>query len=353
MNNSTNARGIGPGKLGPMLRRSTTTIARTSQRFLVPAGRAVGRTITRGIDRVAAVDTSAQPGVHHVLSRPGVRQLNSASGTAMVLIGLIALGIVVQVAGVSQLRHSRDQTLLYEDFRYELANATAPIAQVDPEGNLFALGTPMAIVSIPQLGLTEVVLEGTSSRTMLSGPGHRRDTVLPGQAGASVVMGRQAAYGGPFGSIDTLAAGDTFTATTGQGASTYKVVGIRHEGDPQPAELADGEGRLTLVTASGPSFFADGVVRVDAELVSEPFVTPVPALLVGSLGDSEGPLASDDSGWLPLLLILEVAVGAVFLFTFASRRWGTWHTWVVAVPVSIIIGCTIAEQVVVLLPNLY
>jgi hypothetical protein len=74
---------------------------------------------------------------------------------------------------------------------------------------------------------------------------------------------------------------------------------------------------------------------------------------VGSLTAAEGPLASDDSGWLPLLLVLELAAVAVLAFTFAARRWGRWHTWVVAVPVSILLGCTIAEQVVVLLPNLY
>ncbi|MCZ0981039.1 hypothetical protein O1L60_24275 [Streptomyces diastatochromogenes] len=31
----------------------------------------------------------------------------------------------------------------------------------------------------------------------MSGPGHRRDTALPGQPGASVIMGRQWGYGSP------------------------------------------------------------------------------------------------------------------------------------------------------------
>lgn len=271
----------------------------------------------------------------------------------MLLVGVILLGFVIQVVGVSHLRHERDQGLLYDEFRYSLANATAPVAQVDKEGRLFPLGTPIALIDIPTLSVSEVVVEGTSSRTMLSGPGHRRDTVLPGQAGASVVMGRQAAYGGPFGAISSLKKGDKILATTGQGVSTYTVATVRYAGDPQPAALAAKAGRLTLVSAAGPAYLADGVVRVDADLTSTAFATPAPALLVGSLTDAETPLASDSTGWLPLLLILELAAVAIFLFTMALKLWGRWHTWVVALPVSLVIGSTIGEQLVVLLPNLY
>ena len=128
---------------------------------------------------------------------------------------------------------------------------------------------------------------------------------------------------------------------------------MRFAGDPQPLAPDAGTGRLTLVSASGPAFLADGVVRVDATLTSKPFATPIPALLVGSLTSAESPLASDESGWLPLLLFLELAAVAIFAFTIAVRRWGSWHTWVVATPVALVLGCTIAEQVIVLLPNLY
>jgi sortase A len=177
--------------------------------------------------------------------------------------------------------------------------------------------------------------------------------VLPGQEGSSVVMGRKGTYGGPFGSIYTLKVGDVITTTTGQGKATYEVSGVRYEGDPQPLAPDDGTGRLTLVSASGPAFVTTGIVRVDATLTSKPFETPLPALLVGSLTSAEAPLASDDSGWLPLLLILELAAVAVLVFTILVRRWGRWHTWVVATPVALVLGCTIAEQVIVLFPNLY
>jgi sortase A len=69
-----------------------------------------------------------------------------------------------------------------------------------------AWGTPVALLEIPRLGLREVIVEGTSSDPMMSGPGHRRDTPLPGQVGTSVIAGWRATYGGPFRSIDQLRA---------------------------------------------------------------------------------------------------------------------------------------------------
>jgi LPXTG-site transpeptidase (sortase) family protein len=304
------------------------------------------------VRRIRGVDLSAHHSARGVLPVPGRRQLDMVFGTALILVGLLLVGIVLQAVGVSFLRHARDQSVLYEQFRYSLADASAPIGQTDFTGALLPVGTPVSLLEIPELGVDEVVVEGTTSRGLISGPGHRRDTVLPGQVGASVVMGRQSVYGGPFGGLSTLAVGDVIRATTGQGTSEYRVSAVRHAGDPQPAALAAGESRLTLVSATGIPFLANDVVRVDAELVGDPYPSPASVLLVGSLLESESAYASDDSGWLPLLLVLELAAVAVTAFTLASRRWGTWHTWVVAVPVSLFLGCTIAEQVIVLLPNL-
>jgi LPXTG-site transpeptidase (sortase) family protein len=271
----------------------------------------------------------------------------------MTLVGVLLIGFVVQILAVSPIRHIRDQAMLYDAFRYSLANATAPVGQVDGDGTLYPLGTPVALLSIPSIGFSQVVIEGTTSRSMLAGPGHRRDTVLPGQAGASVVMGRQSTYGGPFGALDQLKVGDTIEATTGQGTSKYTVSAIRTAGSPQPQPLAAGQGRLTLVSATGISYFASGIIRVDATLTSKPTLTPRPVLLVGSLTDSEAPFASDSSAWLPLLLLLELAAVALALLTFAMRRWGRWHTWIVAIPVVLVLGSFLAEQAVILLPNLY
>ncbi|GAA5029820.1 sortase [Microbacterium fluvii] len=267
------------------------------------------------------------------------------------MVGVIMLGFVVQAAGVSALSHTRTQATLYDQYRHSLADATAPVGQVDAEGALYPLGTPMAILSIPSIGVKEVVVEGTTSAALLAGPGHRRDSVLPGQSGTSVIMGRQGAYGGPFSRLHELAVGDAISATTGQGTSTYRVVGIRDTAT-SPAAV-DGAGRLTLVTAGGDPWLPEGILRIDAELISTPYATPQRALLVGSLTAAEEAMAPDPSAGLPLLLSLEFAVVAVWACAVGRRRWGRWHVWVAAAPVLLVAGALVATQTVILLPNLF
>lgn len=275
-----------------------------------------------------------------------------ASGWAMVVFAALFVGLVFYLAVLSNISEHRSQDLLAKQFRNELAFGTAPIGQVDVNGVLLKQGAPVALLSIPSIGVNNTVVEGTSSRTLTDGPGHRRDTPLPGQTGVSVIYGRQAAYGGPFANIGSLKVGATITTTTGQGQATYRVIDIRQAGDRAPA-LAATAGRLTLVTASGTPFISNTVVRVDADLVGKPFATPQAVLRPGSLSSAEDPLSSDSSGWLQLFLWGELALAVTVGVVFALRRWGRWHTWIVAVPVALLIGTEMAKQVVIVLPNLY
>jgi sortase A len=331
-----------PARVGAVLRRS-----------LAGSAHQVRRGWSDTVAGLASQDTAANPALRSAILRPSDRALLRLSGATLTLVGILLLGFVVQVVGVSGLSEVRAQSLLYQDFRVQLASATAPVSQVDAHNRLYPLGTPVAVISVPAIGMHQVVLEGTSSRVLLAGPGHRRDTPLPGQSGPSVILGRQSAYGAPFGTIAQLRPGDVITTITGQGVSHYTVTKVRFAGDPQPAALTGASGRLILVSAVGLPYLPYGVVRVDATLTSRAFVTPNPVLLVGSLTDSEGTLASDPSGWLPLTFLLEGAIAAIILFTIANRRWGKWHTWIVAVPVSLLLGAGIGEQIIVLLPNLY
>lgn len=271
----------------------------------------------------------------------------------MVLFAGLMLGFVLHLVAVSPLAEHRSQQMLYNQFRGELAYGTAPIGQVDVNGHLLKQGAPVALISIPSLGITDTVVEGTASRTLLLGPGHRRDTPLPGQEGISVIYGRQAAYGGPFRRISTLKPGDTITTTTGQGPATYKVLDVRYAGDKAPSMPSSTAGRLTLVSATGTPFVSGKVVRVDAQLVGAAKPTPQPVLRPGTLTSAEDPLGTDSSGWLPMFLLLQLALVVGLLIVLALRRWGKWHTWIVGVPLVLVLGVEIAKQVVVVLPNLY
>ncbi|MEU6605738.1 sortase [Streptomyces shenzhenensis] len=279
---------------------------------------------------------------------PGLR----VASAALIILAALLLGFVADAGLVGNLRHARDRQVDYATFRSDLANGVAPVGQSAGGGRAPKAGEAVALLEIPQLGLREVVHEGTTADALSHGPGHRRDTPLPGQSGISLVMARQATYGGPFRRLGELNSGDKFTVTTGQGKHIYQVIGPRRAGDPQPAAPAEGHGRLTLITADGTPFMPRGILRVDADLVSDVQPTPAPAVAAGALPEEEKPMATSASAWLPLVLWGQGLVLAAAALTWARTRWGRPHTWVVAVPLLGALGLATADQALMLLPNL-
>ena len=180
------------------------------------------------------------------------------AGAALCVLAALLLGFAANLTIVGHLQHSRDQQTAYDEFRRQLALGIAPVGQQTYDGKLLEPGAPVALLRIPVLGLKEVVGESTTSGVLMSGPGHRRDTPLPGQAGTSVIMGRQWGYGSPFNDLHQLPVGTEIRVTTGQGTATYEVSAIRREGDPLPPVLKEDEGRLTLITADGGPYTPSG-----------------------------------------------------------------------------------------------
>jgi sortase A len=267
------------------------------------------------------------------------------------ILAAVIFGFLAQVTIAGSLEHNRDQATAYDDLRLALAEGTAPVGPAD--GKPVGLGVPIARLSIPSIGVKEVVFEGTTSGILRSGPGHRRDTVLPGQAGTSVLMGRRMAYGGPFSRIQFLTKDDEIKVVTGQGDATYKVLGVRHAGDPQPGALAPGAGRITLVTTAGSRFAGSGVDRVDADLVGTAQQAGTPALTATTLPADERALAGEPRGLLPGALWGFLLACAAVVATAMRVLWGRWQTWVVAIPVLGFLGMEVADNVARLLPNLF
>ncbi|MFF4792457.1 sortase [Streptomyces sp. NPDC001276] len=298
-----------------------------------------------------AVQTTPAPALlrTRVRSVPAVRHI--ARGALLSLAALL-LGITAQLLFLSGVQERAAQHTAYDELRNALALGTAPVSQTDQQGRLLAPGTPVALIDIPSLRVRQVVLEGTDSGVMTDGPGHRRDTPMPGQAGTSVLMGRAAAYGGPFEQLADLAEGDRFTVTTGQGAANYQVVGVRRAGDPAPAPLASGQGRLVLATATGPSYMPGGILRVDADLVSAPFETPAAVIRPGTLPESEQPLARPSGVPWPLVMWLQALLVAAVAAVWTWHRWGRHQTWIVFAPVVAVLGLQVATRTTELLPNL-
>ncbi len=283
---------------------------------------------------------------------PTPREIRWWAGVVWLLTSALLLGFVAHVTIVGSLQHSRGQYLLYQQLRSELALATTPLGQLDVNAKLVSNGTPLALLTIKRLDINEVVVQGTRPSDLTEGPGHRRDTVLPGQDGTSIIMGRQATYGGPFGRLSALIPGDTITIVTGQGTSTYDVFGVRREGDLLPQELKSGEGRLELITADGIPLAPSGALHIDASLTSKVQTTPSPVFTKEVLDRSELAMGSDSGGWFATIFWLQLLTVAVIALRWVRSRWGLWQTWVITIPVWLALGAATAGAAMTTLPNL-
>jgi sortase A len=289
--------------------------------------------------------------------------LSAAAATVTwVAVGLAILAVWVfgYAFGLSAVQEQRAQQRLYAQFRTSLTPSEAP-----PIGGNLAPGSPIALLQIPAVGLHDViVVEGTDSNDLRSGPGHRRDTPLPGQAGVSVLMARSVSYAAPFRSIAKLQADDPLTFLTGQGTFTYAVMDVRRSGDPLPTALAAGASRVVLVTSEGSGWrqgwAPNHVVYVDAQLVSSATgtgaasATPVtaPPDRPNAVPQDEQPMQGDSSGLFPLVLWLEALVLLSIGYAWARHRWGVWPTWLVGLPVVVAVAWGATDCAIQLLPNL-
>jgi sortase A len=267
----------------------------------------------------------------------------------LLAISALSLWCVAYAYLFSGLQEHRANAVLYASLRENLSKQTTPI------GGVIAAGTPVALIQSEQLGSPNlVVVEGTSSGELQVGPGHKRDTPLPGQPGVSVLFGRSATHGAPFRHIDRLSTGEAITVTTGQGSFTYLVDRVRYNGDPLPPPLADGGSRILLETAVGSGwsgqFAPDRTVFVDATLSGTPQAAPPGRPL--SVPKFETAMKSDTSQlvvlvfWLQLLLLISLAL------VWAKVRWGRWQTWLVGVPLVVAALWSVTSNVMLFIPNL-
>jgi sortase A len=84
-------------------------------------------------------------------------------------------------------------------------------------------GDPLGRISMPAIGVSDVVVEGTGTGDLRLGPGHYPATPLPGQRGTMGIAGHRTTYGAPFRHIDGLKPGDPITLTMPYGRFTYRV----------------------------------------------------------------------------------------------------------------------------------
>ena len=105
-------------------------------------------------------------------------------------------------------------------------------------------------LSIPRIGLRAVVIEGTSSHSLLLGPGHMTGSAIPGTLGNAVIAGHRDTF---FRHIHRLKNGDDVYILRSGKRFHYVVV---RRTVVQPSDLSvlrsSRDGELTLITCYPP-----------------------------------------------------------------------------------------------------
>jgi sortase A len=117
-------------------------------------------------------------------------------------------------------------------------------------------GHAIGRIKIDRIGLSIVVVQGTATGSLQKGPGHYRNTPLPGQPGTVAIAGHRTTYLAPFRNIDDIRDGDEIRLEMPYAAFTYTVQ--KHEiVDPTDVGIIDpvGYDRLVL-TACHPPYSA-------------------------------------------------------------------------------------------------
>ncbi|HET9838560.1 MAG TPA: class D sortase [Candidatus Angelobacter sp.] len=154
----------------------------------------------------------------------------------LILVGVALLGYVAsEYWGMY-----RSQQQLEAEWERQAAAATTPGQAVIPPEQM------LTRVVVPKIGLDAIVVEGASRKELSEGPGHMKETAMPGQPGNAVITAHRDTF---FRHIYELVKGDRIQVRRSGRVFTYEVTGkkivmpddisvIRQTPDPQ----------LTLIT---------------------------------------------------------------------------------------------------------
>ncbi len=129
-------------------------------------------------------------------------------------------------------------------------------------------GSPVGRIEIPRIGASFVVVKGTDTSDLESGPGIYSETVFPGMAGTTAIAGHRTTYLAPFRHVDLLRRGNKIKLRMPYAQFTYTVIDKRVVAptDVNAAVGNVGYSRLVL-SACTPLFSAAKRLLIYARLV--------------------------------------------------------------------------------------
>lgn len=126
---------------------------------------------------------------------------------------------------------------------FTLATVTLDAGRV---GVPWAIGSPIARLTIPVVGMDEIVIEGVGNEELNAGPGHLPGSVLPGEPGNSILSAHRDRH---FSNLGSLQVGDEIvTETAGNRRVRWVVIARRVVGSDEPVLFSTPDPTLTLTT---------------------------------------------------------------------------------------------------------
>ncbi|MFO7571894.1 MAG: class D sortase [Gaiellaceae bacterium] len=129
-------------------------------------------------------------------------------------------------------------------------------------------GDAIARLRVPRLGLSLVVIDGTSPSDLRRGPGRHRDTFMPGEGELVYIAGHRTTYGAPLSDIDRLRPGDPVSVELPYGTVEYRVTTHRIVDNNDLSVLESRDREELVLQACHPRFFSSQRYLVYARPVS-------------------------------------------------------------------------------------
>jgi sortase A len=166
------------------------------------------------------------------------------TGSAWVSLALIILGaFLLAYVGVEYYTMYSSQRQLAREWQQQQERAKL---QPSDKAEIKPVSDGLTRISIPRINLTAVVVEGVGHKQLLLGPGHIKETPVPGADGNSVISGHRDTF---FRHIYELNKGDVITVERNGMTYNYKVTGKKVT-DPSDLSVLKQthEPQLTLIT---------------------------------------------------------------------------------------------------------
>ena len=159
--------------------------------------------------------------------------------TLLVLLGIALLGYSAAQYGRMYFAQKR----LAREWREQ--NQRAQTRTV-PATNVEAGAARLIRLVVPKIALDSIVMEGTSRRALLLGPGHMKGSATPGESGNAVITAHRDTF---FRHIHELQKGDEIVVQRDGRVYRFEVTGKKVvEPDDMSVIRGSGESRLTLIT---------------------------------------------------------------------------------------------------------